>query len=73
MIQLPANALVRRIAKIYAEFYLKKYKIPVSLQLAEAQHAVYVSALKASGLEVSYVEANNEQQDCVFIEDTAIH
>ena len=64
-------ALVRQIAHTYVEFY-RQAGITVFPALMERQHAEYVSALEAAGLEVQRVAAANDYPDCVFIEDVAV-
>jgi dimethylargininase len=65
------TALVRHIAHTYAELY-RQAGITVFPELMERQHAAYISALRAVGLEVHQVAAANEYPDCVFIEDVAV-
>ena len=67
----PSRALVRGLARTYAEFY-RKAQITVRPELAERQHALYVAALENAGLDVRRVAADDRYPDCVFIEDTAI-
>jgi dimethylargininase len=65
------TALVRQIARTYVELY-RQAGITVFPELMERQHAAYISALRAAGLEVHQVAAADEYPDCVFIEDVAV-
>ena len=67
----PTQALVRRVPHSYRDHYTRE-GMTVSEELVEQQHSEYVRALEAAGLKVSYVEADEDLPDCVFIEDTAI-
>lgn len=66
-----STALVRQIADTYVELY-RQAGITVFPELMERQHAAYISALRAAGLEVHTVAAANDYPDCVFIEDVAV-
>lgn len=67
----PKNALVRAIPRSYAEYYAGK-SVVISSPTMQAQHAAYINALKAAGLGVSVLAADECYPDCVFIEDTAV-
>lgn len=71
MNQLPTTALVRRVAQTYAGFHLEA-GITISPELAETEHAAYISALQAAGLQVQIAAADDTFPDCVFIEDVAV-
>lgn len=45
---------------------------PMSLELARRQHQAYVHTLEQIGLVVRHIPADENQYDCVFIEDTAV-
>lgn len=67
----PSRALMRRVPDSYAPFYRSR-GIMIGAPEARAQHAAYAEALRASGLEVHYVEADEVFPDCVFVEDPAV-
>lgn len=69
--RLQTNAMVRSIAHTYVEFY-RRAGITIYPELMESQHAAYVSALGAAGLDLHTVAAANDYPDCVFIEDVAV-
>jgi len=68
---IPSYALVRHIPSSYPALYEKVGK-HISLQLAQSQHQEYVAALRAAGLQVTFVDADVRLPDCVFIEDPAV-
>lgn len=45
---------------------------PIDLALARTQHAAYQAALRACGVEVVAIAADEACPDCVFVEDTAV-
>ncbi len=63
--------MVRSIAHTYAELY-RRVDITIYPELMERQHAAYVSALRAAGLDLYRVATANDYPDCVFIEDVAV-
>jgi dimethylargininase len=65
------NALVRKMPHSYLDYYMKQ-GITISEDFAGKQHLAYVNALTSAGLKVSYIDADEECPDCVFIEDTAV-
>jgi dimethylargininase len=67
----PTQALVRRVPHSYSDHYTRE-GLSVSEEHTEQQHQEYVRALEAAALRVSFVEADEDMPDCVFIEDTAI-
>jgi len=67
----PTQALVRRAPRSYVDYYARRAKT-VLAPLADLQHQNYVRALEGAGLGVSFVDADEELPDCVFIEDTAV-
>ena len=71
MINSPTHALVRKVARSFADYYTGK-NIDISLGTALRQHERYVQVFKDAGLKVSYVPADEDKPDCVFIEDTAV-
>lgn len=71
MVNSPTHALVRKIPRSYPDYYSKK-NIHIYIGLAEQQHDKYVKVLKDAKLKISYVPADENRPDCVFIEDTAI-
>lgn len=62
---------MRRIPESYAALYAPLGRT-ISLTRARAQHEKYAEALRAGGLHVSYVNADETLPDCVFIEDCAV-
>jgi dimethylargininase len=69
--QMSTTGLMRRVAGTYAAHY-QEQGIPISQERAESQFEAYAQALRSAGLEVHFVEADDDYYDCVFIEDTAI-
>ena len=65
------TGLMRRVAATYAPHYQER-GIPISQERAESQFEAYARALRAAGLDVHFVESDEDYYDCVFIEDTAI-
>lgn len=65
------TALMRRVPDSYAPFYQAR-GVSISNALARAQHAAYADALRAAGVEVHFVDADEAWADCVFIEDPAV-
>jgi dimethylargininase len=67
----PRHALVRPPPRSYRDYYAGQ-GITIDLALADAQHAAYVAALRASELAVTMIPADESFADGVFIEDTAV-
>ena len=44
---------------------------PTDIELARAQHSAYCEAMKASGIEVTVLSADENHPDCIFVEDQA--
>jgi dimethylargininase len=65
------KALMRRVPDSYAPFYRAR-GISISNDLARAQHAAYAEALRAAGVEVHLLDADEAWPDCVFVEDPAV-
>jgi dimethylargininase len=65
------TALMRRVPDSYAPFYRAR-GISISNDLARAQHAAYADALRAAGVEVHLLDADEAWPDCVFVEDPAV-
>jgi dimethylargininase len=65
------TALMRRVPDAYAPFYHAR-GISIDNALARAQHAAYADALRAAGVEVRMLDADEAWADCVFVEDPAI-
>lgn len=63
--------MMRRVARTYSPFYRER-GVRISQQLAEAQFDAYAKALRAAGLRVHFVEADDDFPDCVFVEDPAV-
>jgi len=66
-----STALMRRVPDAYARFYRDR-GISISAELARRQHAAYAGALRAAGLEVHLLDADEAFPDCVFVEDPAV-
>ena len=64
-------ALIRRPPRSYRDFYLR-HEIEIDLTLADRQHAGYVDALRAAGLDIHAIPPDERFADSVFIEDTAV-
>ena len=67
----PRRALVRAIDGAYARC-LRSDPAPVDVDLARAQHAGYVAALEALGVEVTVLRADPAAPDGCFVEDVAV-
>lgn len=66
------RAIVRRPGGSFASGLSSAAEGPPDLPLALAQHAAYVEALRACGLEVTALEPDEAHPDGTFVEDTAI-
>ena len=67
----PRAVLVRPLSATYADC-LRADPLPIDLELARAQHAAYVAAIRASGLEVVEIPAAEALPDAVFVEDPIV-
>ncbi len=67
----PTHALVRDLPDSFVEA-LAETPCAIDLPRARAQHAAYVAALAAAGLEIEALAADEAHPDCVFVEDTAV-
>jgi dimethylargininase len=67
----PTTALIRRPPRSYAAFYAAR-GVTIDMALADRQHAGYVNALRAAGLDIQVIDADEQFADGVFIEDTAV-
>lgn len=65
------TALMRRVPDSYEPFYGAR-GIAIDLQTARAQHAAYADALRAAGVRVHLLDADEAWPDCVFVEDPAV-
>ena len=66
-------AITRAISPRFAECELTHLaREPIDLERAHAEHAGYVTALRALGLQVLELPALPEHPDCMFVEDTAL-
>lgn len=45
---------------------------PIDVALARSQHAAYVAAVAAAGVDIESLPADEGHPDCVFVEDTAV-
>ena len=71
LVDTPRIALIRRPPRAYAEFYAAA-GVAIDLGLADRQHAAYVDALRAAGLDIQAIAPDEDFADGVFIEDTAV-
>ncbi len=62
---------MRRFPRSYPPFYVSRGRT-ISPDLCETQHAAYAGALRAAGVAVRVLDADEVTPDCVFIEDTAV-
>lgn len=67
-----ANALIRAIPDTFYKALVRGARSGIDVALARAQHDTYRTHLETAGYLVEEVAADNEQPDCVFIEDTAV-
>lgn len=67
----PTVALIRRPPRSYRDFYIP-HGVEIDMALADRQHAAYVDALIAAGLEIRVIAPDEHYADGVFIEDTAV-
>jgi dimethylargininase len=65
------TAVMRRVPDAYAPFYQAR-GISISNDKARAQHAAYADALRAAGVQVHLLDADEAWADCVFVEDPAV-
>jgi dimethylargininase len=65
------KAILRRFPSSYPSLY-ERLGRSISLDVAAAQHDEYANALRAAGLDVSTIEADESLPDSVFVEDTAV-
>jgi dimethylargininase len=66
----PTHAIVRAPGNTYPSALTRQApRPPIDLELARAQHAAYVVALRKAGLEVTELAADNEHADAVFVQD----
>ena len=45
---------------------------PTDIELARAQHKVYCEVMRANGIEVTVLPADENHPDCIFVEDQAV-
>lgn len=67
----PARAYLRAVPDSY-DRCLRSEPLPIDVPRARAQHASYAEALRAAGVEVALLEADEGCPDCCFVEDTAL-
>lgn len=68
----PVRALVRAVSPRFDRCLREAKDVPIDVELARAQHAAYVAALRALGVEVEVVPPNDDCPDGCFVEDTAV-
>lgn len=64
------KAIVRGVSRSY-DVYSRPHA-PISVERAAKQHALYLDALRSTGLQLVVVPADHDKPDCVFVEDTAV-
>jgi dimethylargininase len=70
---MPTHALVRDVPASFAQaLSAMPPDPPIDVARARAQHAAYVAALRAAGLEVVVVPTDERYPDACFVEDTAV-
>lgn len=67
----PARAIVRAVPHSYREC-LREHPVALDIPLARRQHADYVTALFAAGVDVHVLPTDEAHPDCCFVEDTAV-
>ncbi|MBI5777912.1 MAG: N(G),N(G)-dimethylarginine dimethylaminohydrolase [Planctomycetes bacterium] len=66
-------AIVRNVAKTYDKCIKPAMSTaPIDVRLAQKQHQAYCKTLKALGLKMINIEADDRFPDCCFVEDPAI-
>lgn len=69
----PRTAFVRHVPVTLPRALAKEAPpTPIDVDLARRQHAAYVEALRALGLETVELPADERYPDCCFVEDTAV-
>src|SRR4051812_33468572 len=67
------QALVRTVSRSLAQCELVHVaRQPFNLELAKVQHAAYVKALRATGVDVTVLPEEPDLPDATFVEDTMI-
>lgn len=69
---LPQRVLVRELSASFADCLRMEAGERIDVEKARRQHAGYVAALRALGLAVDVLPADDACADCCFIEDTAV-
>jgi dimethylargininase len=68
----PERVLVRPVSARYAECLRSDARARVDVARARVQHEAYVAAIRALGIPVEAVPADDTSPDACFIEDTAV-
>jgi dimethylargininase len=68
----PARLVARQVSARYAECVRSDPKLVIDVAAARRQHAGYVEALRALGLQVDVLPAEDDAPDACFVEDTAV-
>ena len=67
------RALIRAIPDSYHSALANFFGTgPTNIQLAREQHNDYKQALESAGIEVTILDSDNNQPDCLFVEDQAV-
>ena len=67
----PVRALVRAVPTAYRDC-LRERPAAIDVPRAREQHAAYLAALRAAGLTIDLLPADEAHPDCCFVEDTAV-
>lgn len=65
-------AIVRGVPRSYAHATVRSPLGPIDVELARAQHAAYVAALRSLGAVITSVPADDDLPDSCFVEDHAV-
>jgi dimethylargininase len=68
----PERVFVRPVSRRYADCVRTRADRGIDVAVARDQHAVYITALRAAGVLVEEIAADDEAPDACFVEDTAV-
>ena len=66
------RALVRGVPSSYAQATVRGDRLLIDVAVARQQHAAYVAAVRASGVEVTVLPVKDDLPDSCFVEDQAV-
>ncbi len=69
---MPSVALIRSLPDSYHRALVREGRPAIDVEMARAQHDRYRGHLAGAGYQVEVVPTDENQPDCVFIEDTAV-